>query len=121
MAVLTVVAGGRNVQVETLAPAAQASVNADAVLAGSGIDMRPWRSLAYTVRAASNDIDWTVYGANAADYTDEVVVNAEALLASGATATYAVALAPYAFYRVKIRSHVAGAHGTVTLAAIAKG
>lgn len=121
MAVSTVMAGSRQVQVEALAPAAQASVNADTLLAGSAIDMRPWRSLAYTILVATNDVDWTVYGANQADYSDEVAVQAEATVVAGAAATYAVAQAPYAYYRVKIHSHVAGVHGTATLAAIAKG
>jgi hypothetical protein len=106
--------------VNAVAPAVQASVNADTLLAGSALDVRGWKSLAYTIVVAANDVDWTVYGANLADYSDEVVVQAEATVAVGAAGSYAVELAPFGYYRVKIHSHVGGAHGTATLVGIAK-
>jgi len=65
-------------------------------------------------------VTWTVFGANTADYSDEVVVNAAANVAANAVSSYVVAQAPYAYYRVKIRSTVAGAHGTATVAGLAK-
>jgi hypothetical protein len=80
-----------------------------------------WRSLAYTIAVATNDVKWTVYGANASDYSDEQVVQAEASVVAGTTGTYIVAQAPYAYYRVKIDSTVDDAHGVVTLRAIMKG
>ena len=107
--------------VELVTPAAQASVDADTVLAGSAIDVRGWRSLAYTILVADNDVDWTLYGANSEDYSDEVVVQAEATVVAGAAGSYAVAQAPFGYYRVKIHSHVGGVHGTATLVGIAKG
>jgi hypothetical protein len=106
--------------VNIVSPVAQASVNAETLLAGSGLDVRGWRSLAYTIVVATNAVDWAIYGANKADYSDEVVVQAEATVAAGAAGSYAVTLAPYGFYRVKIHSNVGGAHGTATLVGIAK-
>lgn len=111
----------RQVAVDIVAPAAQASVNAETVLAGSEMDMRMWRSLGYTAKVATNAVTWVVYGANSSDYSDEVVVQAAANVAAGATGTYAVAQAPYAYYRVKIYSTAGGVHGVATLAGIAKG
>jgi len=107
--------------VDLVTPVAQASVDADTVLAGSAIDVRGWRSLAYTIKVAANDVDWTVYGAHSADYSDEVVVQAEALVAAGAAGSYAVTQAPFGYYRVKIHSNVGGVHGTATLVGMAKG
>lgn len=111
----------RNVAVDVVTPAAQLSANVDAVVVGSEIDARAWNSVAYTIVVADNNVTWTVFGANAADYNDEQVVNAAAPVAAGATGNYAVAQAPYAYYRVKIRSTVGGVHGTATIRGIAKG
>lgn len=111
----------RNVAVDIVTPAAQLSANADAVVVGSEIDARAWESLAYTIKVATNAITWTVFGANTADYSDETVVQAAASVDVGASGSYAMAQAPYAYYRVKIRSTVADVHGTATVVGIAKG
>lgn len=111
----------RQVAIEIVTPAAQLSANTDAVVTGSEIDARPWRSLAYTIKVATNAVTWTVFGANASDYSDEVVVNSAASVAAGSASSYAVSQAPYAYYRVKIRSTVADTPGTATIAGIAKG
>lgn len=111
----------RQVAIDRVAPAAQLSANADAVVVGSEIDALAWNSVSYTVTVADNSVTWTVFGANAADYSDEQVVSAAAPVAAGATGNYAVAQAPYAYYRVKIRSTVGGVHGTATVRGIAKG
>ncbi len=111
----------RQVAIDSVTPAAQLSANADTVVAGSEIDARAWKSVAYTIAVADNDVTWTVFGANAADYSDEIAVQAAAPVVAGATGNYAVAQAPYAYYRVKIRSTVGGAHGTATVRGIAKG
>jgi hypothetical protein len=118
----TIVATGtRQVPIEMVTPAAQASVNAETLLAGSAIDMRPWRSLAYTLTNITNTITYNVYGANLSTYADEVLVSGPTDILAAGVSSYAVAQAPYAYYRVKILSKVGGAHGTVTLTGIAKG
>jgi len=103
---------------ETVAPAALASTNSLVALAA--IDIGSWQSLAYTIKVATASVDWTVFGANAADYSDEVIVQAEAAVAAAGIGSYAVAQAPYRYYRVKIKSTVADTPGTATVVGIAK-
>ncbi len=121
MTTVMVMAGTRQVPIEIVTPDPQASVAVETVLAGSELDMRGWRSLAYTLKCADNTITYNVYGANASDYSDEVVVSGPTDILAGAASSYAVAQAPYAYYRVKILDKVGGAHGVVTLVGIAKG
>src|SRR3990167_3279189 len=91
---------------ETVAPAGLASTNSLVALAA--IDTGPWKSLAYTIKVITASVDWTVFGANAADYSDEQIVQAEAAVAAAGKSFYAVAQAPYRYYRVKIKSTGAG-------------
>jgi hypothetical protein len=103
---------------ETVAPAGLASTNS--LVALGAIDTGPWKSLAYTIKVATASIDWTVFGANAADYSDEVVVQAEAAVAAAGVGSYVVAQAPFRHYRIKIKSTVADTPGTATAVGIAK-
>jgi hypothetical protein len=121
MAERLIVTGSRQVPVEIVTPAAQASTAVETVMAGSDMDMRPWRSLAYTLTNITNTITYNVYGANLATYADEVVVSGPTDVLAAAASSYAVAQAPYAYYRVKIVDKVPASHGTVTLVGIAKG
>lgn len=111
----------RQVAIEAIAPAAQASTNNETLLAGSEIDARMWRSVAYTIAVATAGVQWAIYGANAADYSDEQAVQVLTNVAAAATGAYTVAQAPYAYYRVKIKSNVVDTPGTATLRGIAKG
>jgi hypothetical protein len=101
--------------VDELDPVAQASVDADTVLAGSELDARLWGSASYTIKVATAAIHWTVYGANVSDYSDEVVAQTEASVGIGAVGSYAVAPPVYRYYRAKIHSAGAGVPGTATL------
>lgn len=103
---------------DTVAPSPLASISTYVAL--GAIDAGPWRSLSYTAKVATNDVKWTVYGANISDYTDEVAVQSEATITAGAVGTYAVTQAPYRYYRAKIKDAVGGTHGTVTLNGIVK-
>jgi hypothetical protein len=85
----------------TVAPVAQTSTASVVVLAGCEFDARTWKSLAYTFVAAAQTVTWTVWGANAATYADEVQLQT-AIPAVGTPSSYAVAPPPYAYYRVKI-------------------
>lgn len=109
------------VGVNIITPTAQASTASTAVVDGSEFDARAWRSLAYTIKVATQDVTWSVFGANASDYSDEVAVLSPASVAAGAGSSYAVAQAPYAYYRVKIIDTVGGVHGTATVRGILKG
>ncbi len=110
----------RNVAVDIVA-ATQVSTNDYVVVAGSSIDMRPWKSLAYTVKVADNTVKWKVFGANKADYSDEVEVQGEESVTAAGVDDYSVAQAPFSYYRVKIQSASSGDHGAVELNGIAKG
>ncbi len=111
---------GRMAEILTVSPAAQASVAGETVLAGSEMDTRAWKSLAYTLTNITETITYNVYGANASAYTDEVLVSGPTDILASAASSYAVAQAPYSYYRVKILDKVGGVHGTVTLRGICK-
>lgn len=121
MTTITVVDGGRDVKISQVMPAAQASTDAAAVVTGSDLDMRAWASIAYTIQVADNSVTWWVYAANKADFSDEVIVDGPNAVAAAGVDSYAVEQAPYAYYRVKVQSTAGGAHGTATVAGIAKG
>lgn len=104
-----------------ITPNLQASANAVAVVTGSNVDCRAKRSLSYIVSAAAQTITYWVYGANRADFADEVIVSGPTDVTAGNLSTYAVAQAPYGYYRVKIQDKVAGTHGNVGVYGIAKG
>lgn len=97
----------------------QVSTNSAVAIDGSTLYAALFDSLAYTFAVADNQVTVGVFGANAADFSDEVSVQSGDV-ASGASGSYAVAPPPYTYYRVKINSKVGGSHGTVTLRGIAK-
>lgn len=84
------------------------------------LDVRGWRSVSYTIKAATAEIDWTVYGANLEDFSDEVIVQAEAGVAAAAVGSYSTAQAVWGFYRVKVKSAAVDTPGEATIAGIAK-
>jgi hypothetical protein len=100
-------------------PVAQVSTNAYVVYAGSEVAAKDFRSVSYTIKAVTESVKWKVYGANLANYTDEVEVQAEATVLAAAASSYAVAQAPYAYYRVKITD--GSGHSTATVTGLAKG
>src|ERR1035437_5025976 len=104
----------------TVTPTGQISTASTVVLAGCEFDARPWTAIAYTVAVITNSVTWSVWGANAADYSDEQAVLAPVSVIASATGTYVAALAPYAYYRVKIIDTVGGTHGTATVRGIVK-
>jgi hypothetical protein len=102
----------------TAAPDPQVSTASYVVLAGSEMDVRAFLSLALTILIATQSTYWKVFGANASDFSDEVEVKAEASVAAGAADSYAVSIAPFSYYRVKIKDNAG--HGTATFRGIAK-
>lgn len=121
MGLETVQVGARQADVLTINPNLQASTNAWVVVAGSAADLRPWRSLSYTIVVADASVNWEVFGANRSDYGDEASVKASAAVAAAGKDTYAVAQAPYSYYRIKIKSTVADTPGSAGVYGIAKG
>ena len=120
MTLTSIQSGGRSVQVETVAPAAIASTASTVVVTGSEMDVRGWRSIAYTIVVATQAVKWSVFGANASDYSDEVAVLSATTVAAGASSSYSNSLAPFAYYRVKTIDDSGGVHGTSTVRGIAK-
>ncbi len=96
-------------------PIAQASVNTLTLLANSDMDARIWEALSYTISVITDSVDWTVFGANQSDFSDEVAVQAAASIAAGASGNYSIHVPVFGFYRVKIASTVADTPGTATL------
>jgi hypothetical protein len=103
-----------------ITPNSQASTNAFAVVTGTETDLAWARTLAFTIVVAGASVDWKVFGANRADYTDEVEVNS-ATVAAAAKGNYTVSPVPYRYYRVKIKSTVADTPGNAGVYGIAKG
>ena len=106
---------------ELLHGCAQTSTNSYVAITDSELDTRGWRSAAYTISVATNSIKWTVYGDNDAAFGTEVVVQAEATVAAGATGTFTAATAPFTDYRIKIKSAVDDTHGKASVTAIMTG
>jgi hypothetical protein len=111
----------RQIAVDIVMPDAQVGTNDPVVLTGSELDMRMWSSLAYTILCADQTITWWVYAANQSDYSDEVIVDGPSDVLAAAVDSYAVAQAPYAYYRLKFENKVDDVVGTATGSGIAKG
>lgn len=90
------------------------------LVATAAIFVGSLRSVAFTIAVITASVDWTVFGANQADYSDEVEVQAEAAVAAGNVASYAVAQAPYLYYRTKIKSTAPDTPGTASVIGVAK-
>ncbi len=102
-------------------PTAQASIDAETVLAGSALDASIFAALSYTIEnTGANSIDWTVYGANQSDFSDEVEVMAAAAVAAAAIDSYTETPPPFRFYRVTINATVGAAQGIGTLHGVTK-
>ena len=92
----------------------------DTNVALGAIDLGTALSLVYTLTVVTNNLKWTVYGANAADYSDEVEAQAEATVNVGAIGTYSTTQAIYRYYRAKLKAAVGGSQGTGTIRGVAK-
>jgi hypothetical protein len=108
--------------IDLVNPAAQNTTDTYAAVTGSTMDVRAFRSVSYTIvnSAGANAIHWKVQGANVSDYSDAVDVKAEASVAAAAIDSYAVAQAPYSYYRVVVKSAGAGNVGIANVHGVAK-
>lgn len=100
----------------------QVSTSTTAAIAGSRsvLDARGWQKLAYTVKVQTAAVTWSVWAANNSNFSDEVVIQNPASVASGAAGTYVIEYPPYSYYRVKIVDTVGGTHGTASVYGITK-
>lgn len=114
------------VQTQNLQPCAvtgaiaQASSNTTAVVSGTEMDARQWKSVCYTASVITNDVKWSIFGGNVSDYSDEVAVLAATSIVAGAANSYTVSPAPYGFYRAKCLDTVLNSHGTITINGLVK-
>lgn len=113
------VAFATDAQALAVNPTAQASVAAYADVAGSTLDTLYFKSVSYTLINADQTITYQILAGNRADFADAVVVKTANILAAG-TDTYAVAQAPYRYYKVQIKDAVGGTHGTTGVYGLAK-
>ena len=67
-----------------------------------------------------NAVTWIVYGANLADYSDAIVVNAEAAVAKAGADSYVADSAHYQYYRAMVKSTVSSTHGAVNCTGFVK-
>lgn len=103
-------------------PAAQATVDAWAPVAGSVLDALHCGSVAYTILNTHgvNGLNWKVVAANDAAFVAAVEVQASALVAATASGSYAVGAAPWRYYRVEVQSAVAATPATALVVGLAK-
>lgn len=103
-------------------PAAQATVDAWADVAGSLLDTLHCGSVAYTLRNThgANGLNWKVLASNGPAFGASVEVQASALVAAGAAGTYSATVAPWRYYKIQVQSAVAGNHATAVVVGLAK-
>jgi hypothetical protein len=89
---------------------------------GSDVDSTLFSTIGYTVQntGGTNTISFTVTGANRADFSDEVVVQASANVASNAAGSFSTFFAAFRYYRIKAKSTSGGNASTVQVAAVLK-
>ncbi len=87
------------------------------------LDTQFKKSVSFTIENTdgANSLDWRVIGANASDYSDAAIVQAEATVASGAFDSFAVTQAPYRYYGVEIKATAGGSQGDGLVRGYAKG
>jgi len=108
--------------IDAKSPAAQASTDSFALVAGSILNATLAQSVAITIKnTGANSIDWRVDAGNASDLSDGVTVQNSAAVAANATASYSVQIAPFSYYGVYIKATSGGSQGAGTVKGRAKG
>lgn len=104
-------------------PLSQSSTNSYADVAGSTLDTLNRLTVCYTIRNThvANSVDWQILGANAADFSDSIVVALPATVASSSNGTNLAAIAHFRYYKVQIKSTSPGSAATTVTNGITKG
>ena len=102
------------------------------------LDASSWKSVSFTIvnigeldsegelildsggDPIGNTLKWEVFAANASDYSDEVIVKAEASVLLLGIDSYNVLQAPFRYYRIKLKSATGGQEATALIRGIAK-
>lgn len=77
------------------------------------------QTVAYIIGMATQNGRWSVFAANDSSFAAEVTVQAEATVVAGAVGSF-TATPSFAYYRVKLRTAVAGVQGSATIHGLAK-
>ena len=102
--------------------AVQASTNDPTLVTGSILPAWMGLSVSYTIVNSGDDtISWVVYGGNAADLLDKVIIQASADVLTGAASSYSAFVAPFAYYGLYIESKVDDTPGEATIKGVVKG
>lgn len=104
-------------------PLSQSSTNSYVDVAGSTLDTLNRLTVCYTIRNThvSNSVDWQILGANAADFSDSIVVALPATVAPSSNGTNLAAIAHFRYYKVQIKSTSPGNAATTVTNGITKG
>lgn len=98
------------------------STNTATIVTASILDASQSSTVSYTVtNIGDNSLDWEVLAGNASDLSDATVVKSSAALGAGAFGTYAVQIAPYTFYGIRIASSAPDTPGEIEVHGRAKG
>lgn len=84
------------------------------------IDVSVWRSLAFSIWVKDAAVDWRIYGAHEADFSDEFKLTETETIQpdEGDTKTFAVLACQY--YRAKVKSTLPNTPGMYKVVATAK-
>ena len=121
MAVLTLRFGSGQRLGDVVAPAAQASTDAEVVVTGSALDASIFSAVSYTLEnSGAETIDVRVFHANLADFSDESQDGADIVLLAAAFGSFSAASPPFRFYRLKVEAAVGGSQGEITAVGVAR-
>lgn len=100
----------------------QVSTNDSTLVAGSILSAWQGLSVSYTIVNTGDDtISYVVYGGNASDLSDGVIVQGSADILSDEAGSYSAFVAPFSFYGIYIESKVDDTPGEATVRGVVKG
>ena len=121
MAFTTLRFGSGQRHADVVTPAAQASVDAVVVVAGSALDASLFGAVSYTLEnSGSQTIDVLVFRANKLDFSDEAQDGSDITIVAAAFDIFAAVNPPFRFYRLKVNSAASGLHGEITAVGVAR-
>lgn len=101
--------------------AVQTSTNTSAVVADATMQTTYGIAMSYTIVNTGDDtISWILYGGNASDLSDKVIVKASADILAAGVDSYSNSFAPFEYYGIFIKSKVDDTPGEATIRGIVK-
>lgn len=100
----------------------QVSTNTSVLVVGSILQAWAGLSVSYTVVNTGDDtISYVVYGGNAPDLSDGIIIQGAADILSGAVGSYSAFVAPFSYYGIFAESKVDNTPGEATVRGVVKG